>query len=52
MKAPVSTAIAIGVGLVVLLGYFIQVPLLTNLREILVGMGYDPGGSCLVCRCS
>jgi hypothetical protein len=37
MKAPVSTAIAIGVGLVVLLGYFISLPLLTNLREILVG---------------
>jgi hypothetical protein len=37
MKAPVSTAIAIGVGLVILLGYFISLPLLTNLREILVG---------------
>lgn len=37
MKAPVSTAIAIGVGLVVLLGYFIPIPLLTNLRGILVG---------------
>lgn len=37
MKAPVSTAIAIGVGLVVLLGYFIPIPLLTDLRGILVG---------------
>jgi hypothetical protein len=37
MKAPVSTAIAIGVGVVVLLGYFVQIPFLTNLRDILVG---------------
>lgn len=33
-KAPVSTAIAIGVGLVVLLGYFIDFSLLVNLRTI------------------
>ena len=37
MKAPVSTAIAIGVGVVVLLGYFVQIPFLTELRDILVG---------------
>lgn len=33
-KAPVSTAIAIGVGLVVLLGYFVDLNLLIRLRTI------------------
>lgn len=37
MKSPVSTAVAIAVGLIVLLGFFIPVALLQNLREVLVG---------------
>jgi hypothetical protein len=37
MKAPVSTAVAIAVGLVVLLGFFIPIALLANVREVLLG---------------
>jgi len=36
MKAPVSTAIAIAFGLIVLLGYFIPLPLFNALRDILL----------------
>ncbi len=36
MRAPVSAAIAIGVGLVILLGYFIPVPTLQNVRTTLL----------------
>jgi len=36
MKTPVATGLAIGVGLVVLLGYFIPVGILSNLRQLLV----------------
>lgn len=36
LRAPVSTAIVIAVGLVVLLGYFVDLPLLAGLRNILV----------------
>ncbi len=39
MKAPLGTAIAIGVGLVVLVGYFVALPLLQNVRMLLVGWG-------------
>ena len=37
MKAPFATAIAIAIGLLVLLGYFVPVPLLLNLRTLLLG---------------
>jgi len=37
MRAPVSTAIAIAVGIVVLLGYFIPIALLQNIRMLLLG---------------
>jgi hypothetical protein len=37
MKAPFSTAVAIGVGLVVLLGYFLPIVGLGEIRTILVG---------------
>lgn len=40
MRAPVSAAIAIAFGLVVLAGYFINLPLLTNLKDILVQWGF------------
>ncbi len=36
MRNPVYTAIAIGIGIVVLLGYFLQVDLLVNLRIVLL----------------
>ena len=37
MKAPFATALAIAIGLLVLLGYFVPMPLLLNLRTILLG---------------
>ena len=37
MKAPVSTAVAIAVGLIVLLGFFVPIALLGNLRDVLLG---------------
>ena len=37
MRAPVSTAIAIAVGIVILLGYFIPIALLQNVRVLLLG---------------
>jgi hypothetical protein len=39
VKAPISTSIAIVIGLIVLLGYFIPVDGLLRLREVLVGWG-------------
>jgi hypothetical protein len=36
MRAPVSTAIAIAVGVIVLLGYFLPIPLLIPLRELFI----------------
>lgn len=39
MRAPVSTAIAIAVGLIVLLGYFLPVEQVTTLRVILLDWG-------------
>jgi len=39
MKAPVATAIAIGVGLLVLLGYFLPLPVLQNVRDLLLNWG-------------
>lgn len=39
MRAPVSTAIAIAVGLIVLLGYFLPVDQITTLRVILLDWG-------------
>lgn len=36
MRAPLSTAIAIGAGLVVLLGYFLPTPALTPVRSVLI----------------
>ncbi len=39
MKAPISTSIAIAIGLLVLFGYFIPIDGLMQLREILLGWG-------------
>lgn len=39
MKVPISIVIAIAFGLIVLLGYFIPLPLLTNLKDILIQWG-------------
>ena len=37
MRAPVATAVAIGIGLIILGGYFIPFPLLTALQSTLLG---------------
>ena len=37
MRAPVSTAVAISAGMIVLLGYFIPIPLLQNVCTLLLG---------------
>jgi hypothetical protein len=39
MRAPVATAIAIAVGVIVLLGYFLPLPVLQNVRVVLLGWG-------------
>ena len=39
MRAPISVSIAIAFGLIVLLGYFVPIPLLTTLRDILLQWG-------------
>jgi hypothetical protein len=44
MRAPIATAIAIGTGLVVLLGYFIPLPVLQNIRAILLGWAVTVAG--------
>jgi len=36
LKAPISTSIAIAVGLIVIIGYFIDVPIFITLREVLL----------------
>ena len=36
MKVPISTAIAMAFGLIVLMGYFIDIPILITLRDIFV----------------
>jgi hypothetical protein len=37
VKSPLSAALAIGAGLVILLGYFLSLPILDNLRIIFLG---------------
>jgi nitrate reductase gamma subunit len=44
MKAPIATAIAIATGLIVLVGYFIPLPVLQNIRAILLGWGVTLAG--------
>jgi hypothetical protein len=39
MKAPIATAVAIMVGLIILAGYFVTVPELQQLRAVLLGWG-------------
>ena len=44
MKAPIATAIAIATGLIVLVGYFIPLPVLQNIRAILLSWGVTLAG--------
>ena len=45
MRAPISTAIAIAIGIVVLLGYFIQLAILQNIRTLLIGWAVIVAGT-------
>ena len=45
MRAPISTAVSISVGIIVLLGYFISTPLLQNLRAVILGWAVIVAGS-------
>ena len=36
MKFPISVAVAIGIGLIVLAGYFLKIPVLINMRMVLL----------------
>jgi len=44
MRAPIATAIAIAVGLIVLLGYFIPLPILDEIRITLLDWGVTLAG--------
>ena len=44
MRNPVATAVAIGFGLIVLLGYLIPIPLLTGLQQLLLGWAVTLAG--------
>ena len=44
MRAPLATAIAIAVGLIILLGYFLPVAVLRDLREVLLGWAITLAG--------
>jgi len=44
MRAPIATAIAIAVGLIVLLGYFVPLPILDEIRTTLLDWGVTLAG--------
>lgn len=48
MKAPISAAIAIAFGILILVGYFIPVPALTNLRTVLLQWAMILAGIALI----
>ena len=48
MKAPITTAMAIAVGLIILLGYFLPVPTLQTIRVILLGWAVTLAGVLLL----
>jgi hypothetical protein len=48
MRSPVAASIAIGIGLIVLLGYFIQIPLLQHLQALLLGWAVILAGVALL----
>lgn len=45
MRAPLSTAITIAIGIVVLLGYFIELAILQDIRTLLIGWAVIIAGS-------
>jgi hypothetical protein len=48
MKAPISTSVAIVVGLLVLLGYFFPIPVLANLRAVILQVALILAGFALI----
>jgi len=48
MRSPVAASIAIGIGLIVLVSYFIQIPLLQNLQTLLLGWAVILAGVALL----
>jgi cytochrome bd-type quinol oxidase subunit 2 len=44
MRAPIATAVAVAVGLIVLLGYFISMPILQNIQAVLLGWAVTLAG--------
>ncbi len=48
MKSPFATAVAMGVGLVVLVGYFVPAPVLTGLRMLLLQWAVILAGAALL----
>jgi hypothetical protein len=44
MRAPVATAVAIAIGLVILLGYFFPITALSNVRDVLLGWAVSLAG--------
>jgi hypothetical protein len=48
MRSPVAASIAIGIGLIVLLSYFIQIPLLQHLQTLLLGWAVILAGVALL----
>lgn len=48
MRSPVSTSVAIAVGLVVLLGYFIPLQILLDVRAVLLGWAVALAGTAVV----
>jgi hypothetical protein len=48
MRSPVAASVAIGIGLIVLLSYFIQIPLLQHLQTLLLGWAVVLAGVALL----
>jgi hypothetical protein len=48
MRSPVAASIAIGIGLIVLLSYFIQIPLLQQVQTLLIGWAVTLAGIALL----
>lgn len=48
MRSPIAALVAIGTGLIVLLGYFVQVPLLVALQTLLLGWAVILAGVALL----
>jgi hypothetical protein len=45
MRAPLATAIAIAIGIIVLLGYFVELAILQDIRTLLIGWAVIVAGS-------